>query len=95
MDISKERIKEIIKEEYVKVREQQDTTSVIHDDLDSAVFKEQEDIILNALRRLVKYEPSPRQMERLMIDITKTIRSQTDWDHEYRDLRPDEEGPEL
>ena len=32
MDISKERIKEIIKEEYVKVREQQDTTSVIHDD---------------------------------------------------------------
>jgi|3_EtaG_2_1085321.scaffolds.fasta_scaffold298311_2 hypothetical protein len=95
MDISKKRIMEIIQEEYRKVREQQDTTSVIHDDLDSDVFQKHEDIILNALRRLVKYEPSPRQMERLMIDITNTIRSQTDWAHEYRDLRPDEEGPEL
>jgi len=91
MDISKKRIMEIIQEEYRKVREQQDTTSVIHDDLDDAAFKMHEDIILNALRQLVKYEASPDQMAKLMIDITNTIRSQTDWRHEYQD----EEGPEL
>ena len=86
MKVSKTRIKQIIKEEYRKIREH-DTTSVIHDELDSDLFKEQENIILGAVRELVREGASPDQMERLLRGIQDAI--------SYGFAGQGHEGPEL